>query len=62
MWYRENMQKKLIFKCTKANIYKKTNNCIPYSSYIEVYSCSDSLLYGINDYETLYTIAILSSL
>lgn len=23
MWYRENMQKKLIFKCTKANIYKK---------------------------------------
>lgn len=56
------MQKKLIFKCTKTNIYKKTNNCIPYSGYIEAYSCSDGLLYGINDDEALYTIAILSSL
>lgn len=32
------MQKKLIFKCTKSDIYKKTKNYTPYNSYIKVYS------------------------
>lgn len=46
----------------KDRYLQKTKNCTPYSSYIKVYSCSDGLLYGINDDEVLYTIAILSSL